>query len=67
MLYLGLRILLFVSKRLSQVFTFHLVALPFHDRHTGDSAFDTLLKNVNVVYFNWKTKHLGVSSGGDEK
>ena len=60
--YLDVCIRVFVSKRLWQVFNFHVAALPIQDRHTGEVMFEMIVKLFDAVCPQWKTMLLAVLS-----
>lgn len=46
------------------IHSFHLVAIPMRESHTGDFIFGLLSDFLNVLCPKWKTKLIGISSDG---
>lgn len=62
--FLGVLIQIFLSKRVWQVFNFHLAALSIQYRYTGEFMLKILLNLFNAVCSDWKTQLLDLSSDG---
>lgn len=51
----------------SAVHDFHRLAIPLHDRDTGDSIFNTFSKAMDALYLDWRETIVGEPSNGEEK
>jgi hypothetical protein len=47
------------------LFNFHLVVLPFFDRHTGVNVVTYISKLLDTLFVSWRDKLFSVSSDGE--
>jgi hypothetical protein len=51
----------------SLVHDFHLLYIPVHERHTGETIFNTFAKAMDALFTNWRETVTGASSDGEKK
>eukprot|EP00171_Calliarthron_tuberculosum_P001131 IDg1131t1 len=51
----------------STVHDFHLLSVPVHNRHTGQSIFNTFSKAMDALFSDWRKTIVGASSDGEKK
>jgi hypothetical protein len=48
------------------VHDFHLLSIPLHERHTGETNFNTLAKAMDALFPDWRETITGASSDGEK-
>jgi hypothetical protein len=51
----------------STVHDFNLLSIPVHERHTGETIFNTFVKATDALFPDWRETITGASSGGEKK
>jgi hypothetical protein len=51
----------------STVHDFHLLSIPVHERHTGETIFNTFAKAMDALFPDWRETIPGTSSDGEKK
>jgi hypothetical protein len=51
----------------STVLDFHLLSIPVHERHTGDTIFNTFAKAMDALFPDWRETITGASWDGKKK
>jgi hypothetical protein len=51
----------------STVHDFHLLSIPVHERHTGETIFNTFAKAMDAPFPDWRETITGASSDGEKK
>jgi hypothetical protein len=51
----------------STVHDFHLLSIPVHERHTGETIFNTFAKAMDALFPDWRETITGASSDGEMK
>lgn len=48
-----------------KLFNLHMVALPLFERHTAENLFNTIVKFLDALYADWRSKLLSVATDGE--
>jgi hypothetical protein len=51
----------------STVHDFHLLSIPVHERHTGETIFNTFAKAMDALFPDWRETITGAFSDGEKK
>jgi hypothetical protein len=51
----------------STMHDFHLLSIPVHERHTGETIFNTFAKAMDALFPDWRETITGASSDGEKK